>query len=72
MGEIVATADANALAAGLARVLDRRDGYVRPRDEITRLFDPARTAEAYEALFADVVEGAARGVSVAAAGGDAE
>ena len=72
MGEIVATADANALAAGIARVLESRDAYVRPRDEIARLFDPARTAEAYEALFAGVVDGAARGVSVAAAGGDAE
>jgi glycosyltransferase involved in cell wall biosynthesis len=54
MGEIVATADAGALAEGIARVLERPGAYVRARAQVASLFDPARTADAYDALFAGV------------------
>jgi glycosyltransferase involved in cell wall biosynthesis len=51
MGEIVPTRDAAALAAAVGRVLDAPERYRRPRSEIAALFDPARTVDAYEALF---------------------
>jgi glycosyltransferase involved in cell wall biosynthesis len=51
MGEIVPPGDAEALAATLLDVLDRRAHYVRPRAEIEATFAIERTVAAYESLF---------------------
>ena len=51
MGEIVPVADAAALAAGIVRVLKEPARYVRPREEIMRIFDMVRTVDEYERLF---------------------
>lgn len=51
MGEIVPIADAEALAAGIVKVLCNRQRYIKPRAEIMRRFALVQTVEAYEALF---------------------
>jgi glycosyltransferase involved in cell wall biosynthesis len=51
MGEIVPVADAKGLAEGIVKVLKRREQYVKPRSEIMRLFELARTVDEYERLF---------------------
>lgn len=51
MGAVVPVGDAHALAAGVREVLEHRDTYVRPREEIERLFDIEQTVQAYEELF---------------------
>jgi glycosyltransferase involved in cell wall biosynthesis len=51
MGEIVPVADAVGLAGGIIKALKERPAYVKPRDEIMRTFELARTVEAYEKLF---------------------
>ncbi|MEJ5199064.1 MAG: glycosyltransferase family 4 protein [Anaerolineae bacterium] len=51
MGEIVPVADAAGLAEGVIKVLRNRSAYVKPRGEIMRLFELARTVDAYEKLF---------------------
>jgi glycosyltransferase involved in cell wall biosynthesis len=52
MGEVVPVGDAAALASALERVLGRRAEYERPREAIASVYDPARTVDAYEELFA--------------------
>lgn len=52
MGEIAPVGDAQALAASITRVLERRAQYVRPRTEIAAMFDMRQTVERYERLFA--------------------
>jgi glycosyltransferase involved in cell wall biosynthesis len=52
MGEVSPPGDPVALADAVARVLERRNEYVRPRGDIERLYDLSRTVEAYEELFA--------------------
>lgn len=54
MGEIAPVGDAAGLAAALLQVLEHRADYARPIDEIVGLFAPDKTAEAYEALFAEI------------------
>jgi glycosyltransferase involved in cell wall biosynthesis len=51
MGEIVPVAAARSLAEGIIRVLKDPDRYIRPRAEIMRIFELARTVDAYEKLF---------------------
>lgn len=51
MGEIVPIADAAGLAAGVVKVLKAPERYVKPRGEIMRIFELARTVEEYERLF---------------------
>lgn len=51
MGEIVPVADAAGLAAGVLKVLRNRPAYIKPRAEIMRMFELARTVDAYEKLF---------------------
>ena len=51
MGEVVPVADVEALAQGIVKVLTHRDAYIRPHDEIMRLFGMVHTVDAYEKLF---------------------
>jgi glycosyltransferase involved in cell wall biosynthesis len=61
MGEVVPVGDAGALAGAIRRVLAEPARYARPRDEIVGIYDPARTAAAYESLFARLVADRGRG-----------
>jgi glycosyltransferase involved in cell wall biosynthesis len=51
MGEIVPIADAHGLAEGLITVLRDPGKYVKPKDEINRIFELTRTVDEYERLF---------------------
>lgn len=51
MGEIVPVADALGLAHGILKVLHAPEQYIKPRAEIMRLFELARTVAEYERLF---------------------
>jgi glycosyltransferase involved in cell wall biosynthesis len=51
MGEIVPVGDAEGLAQGVIRVLRAPGQYIKPRAEIMRTFELARTVDAYEKLF---------------------
>jgi glycosyltransferase involved in cell wall biosynthesis len=51
MGEIVPIADADGLAQGVIKVLREPWNYIKPRDEIMRVFELSRTVDAYERLF---------------------
>ena len=51
MGEIVPIADAEGLAAGVIQVLRDPAQYIKPRGEILRTFELARTVDDYEQLF---------------------
>lgn len=51
MGEIAPVGDPQGLAQAILKVLERHDAYVRPREEIVRLFSTQRTVQDYEALF---------------------
>lgn len=52
MGLLVRPRDPGALADGLAEVLADRARFVRPRAEIERRFDPARSLDGYERALA--------------------
>jgi glycosyltransferase involved in cell wall biosynthesis len=54
MGEVVPIGDSEALAAAILRVIELRDRYVRPREEIAAKFSTDKTAIAYEQLFAEL------------------
>lgn len=51
MGEIVPIKDARALADGIVEVLNHREQYVRPREEIEGMFSLEKTVREYETLF---------------------
>ena len=51
MGEIVPIADAAGLAQGVIQVLRDPTKYIKPRGEILRTFELARTVDEYEKLF---------------------
>ena len=51
MGQVVPIKDARALADAIVRVLQNRDQYVRPRQEIAEMFAIEKTVAAYERLF---------------------
>jgi glycosyltransferase involved in cell wall biosynthesis len=55
MGEIVPPADPAALAAALVRVIQRRQQYVRARDQVAQTFDLLQAVRQYEALFAELI-----------------
>ena len=54
MGEIVPVADAAGLAEGILKVLRDPTRYIKPREEIMRIFALARTVAEYEKLFGEV------------------
>jgi len=56
MGEIAPIGDADGLANAILKVLDNREDYVRPREEIGARFSPEKTAVEYEALFQQMLE----------------
>ncbi len=56
MGQVVAIRDARALAEGIVNILQARERYVRPRQEIAQLFALDRTVADYERLFGDLVQ----------------
>ncbi len=58
MGEIVPIRDEKALAEAIVKVLQNRDAYIRPKEEIRETFSFEKTVRAYEDLFARHVRGA--------------
>ena len=56
MGRLVKPQDERALAEGLVDVLRNRSQYLRPREEIARLFDLETTIGSYESLFESLVQ----------------
>jgi glycosyltransferase involved in cell wall biosynthesis len=59
MGELAPPGDAAALAEAIGRVLDERQKYVRPREEIERAYSVETTVGRYTSLFEQLLEGAA-------------
>jgi glycosyltransferase involved in cell wall biosynthesis len=51
MGQVVPIGDSEALAEAIVDVIERRQDYVRPRQEITGRWSTERTAQLYETLF---------------------
>jgi len=51
MGEIVPPRDDKALAQAIIRVMSSRSSYVKPPEDIKRIFDPRKTYDFYEDLF---------------------
>lgn len=56
MGEIAPIGDPAGLADALLKVLDHRDHYLRPREEIVERFSTERTVTEYEQLFEQMLE----------------
>jgi glycosyltransferase involved in cell wall biosynthesis len=56
MGEIIRPRDSLALANGLGQVILNHDRYVKPREEIMRIFSFDRTMNGYDALLTDAAE----------------
>lgn len=56
MGEIAPIGDAAGLADAILKVLDHREKYVRPREEIAARFSTERTADEYEKLFEQLLQ----------------
>ncbi len=56
MGEIAPVGDAGGLADAILKVLDNREDYVRPREEIEARFSTEKTVVEYEALFQRMLE----------------
>jgi glycosyltransferase involved in cell wall biosynthesis len=52
MGEIVPPRDSEALAAAIIKVLENRERYVIPAEKVGQIFDPQKTYDFYEDLFA--------------------
>jgi glycosyltransferase involved in cell wall biosynthesis len=57
MGRIVRAGDEHELAEAVQEVIRFRDQYVRPRDEIERVFTPERTRRRYETILSKVTKG---------------
>ncbi len=57
MGVVVRAADGRALADGIVEVLDRRERYLRPREEIAARFDLASTVTSYVEMFHSLADG---------------
>jgi len=66
MGVLVPPGDPRALGEGILRVLADRPRYLRPRQEIERLFSAATTIDRYRELFQRQVYGTRRGLGAAA------
>ncbi len=56
MGEIAPIGDAGGLADAILKVLDNRENYIRPREEIESRFSTEQTVVEYEALFQRMLE----------------
>jgi glycosyltransferase involved in cell wall biosynthesis len=54
MGEVVPIGDSEALASAILRVIELRERYVRPREEIAAKFSTEKTVMEYEQLFASL------------------
>jgi glycosyltransferase involved in cell wall biosynthesis len=52
MGEIVPPRDSEALAAAIIKVIENRERYVIPAEKVGQIFDPQKTYDFYEDLFA--------------------
>ncbi len=61
MGLRVPPGDVPALAEGIVQVLQDRQRYVRPRQEVAAAFDPEETVAAYERLFDELLAREAKG-----------
>ncbi len=59
MGEVVAIADKDSLAAGIRNVLQHRARYVKPRGEIEQVFSLKTTVDAYEDLYSSLIRNGA-------------
>jgi glycosyltransferase involved in cell wall biosynthesis len=57
MGRVVPIGDADGLAEAIIDVLRERPRYVRPHHEIAARFSTSRTADGYEALFEELLQG---------------
>ncbi len=57
MGEVVPVGNSRALAEAILQVLGNRQRYVRPREEIVARWSTERTAEEYEKLFEQLLNG---------------
>ncbi len=56
MGEIIPIGDSQALAEALLKVIEARQRYRCDTSEIARTYDPQAVAQAYEALFLDLLQ----------------
>jgi glycosyltransferase involved in cell wall biosynthesis len=56
MGKIAAVGSSEDLADAVIDVLDNREQYVRPPEEIADMFSTKRTVSGYEELFAELQE----------------
>jgi len=56
MGEIAPIGDAGGLADAILKVLDDRESYMRPREEIEARFSTEKTVVEYEVLFERMLE----------------
>ncbi len=56
MGEIIPIGDSQALAEALLKVIEARQRYRCDTREIARTYDPQTVAQAYEALFLDLLQ----------------
>ncbi len=54
MGEIARPGDPSALAAAIVKVLKDRTDYVKPREEVAKMFDATKTVDFYEDLFSSL------------------
>lgn len=57
MGRLVAPRDPAALAQGLIEVLRNREAYLKPTEQIRRIFDPDVSIRSYEALLESLLPG---------------
>ena len=56
MGELVPKGEERALGEAIVRVLGNRERYVRPREEIEKVFSLRRTVDEYERVFQESIE----------------
>jgi glycosyltransferase involved in cell wall biosynthesis len=57
MGEVVPIGEPQALAEAIIRIVNDPEKYFRPGDEVAGMFDPMVNAEAYQNLYASLLEG---------------
>jgi glycosyltransferase involved in cell wall biosynthesis len=57
MGEIAAVGDAHDLARAIVKILENKNSYIRPPEDIARSFSPDQTALEYLALFDGLRQG---------------
>jgi glycosyltransferase involved in cell wall biosynthesis len=57
MGEVIPIGDSKALAEAILKIVSQPEKYLRPQQEVSKLFDPIRNAAAYERLYSNLLEG---------------